>query len=121
MLVTGIDPYTGRKLTDWEIAQAKSLAISTAVAPAYQAVVLGMLASKIENYVPCGQIGGDIYQNTTKLLPEVLGRVWREADVGLIGDMSRAKQSGTKLLYSNDGLLYITTDHYKTMHFIGSY
>ncbi|MBP2100768.1 T7SS effector LXG polymorphic toxin [Enterococcus rivorum] len=50
MVATGIDPYTGRKLTDWEIAQAKSLAISTAVAPAYQAVVLGMLAPKIENY-----------------------------------------------------------------------
>lgn len=75
----------------------------------------------LENYVPGGQIGGDIYQNTTKLLPEVPGRVWREADVGLIGDMSRAKQPGTRLLYSNDGLLYITTDHYKTMHFIGNY
>ncbi|EAC3173225.1 ribonuclease [Listeria monocytogenes] len=75
----------------------------------------------LENYVPGGQIGGDIYQNSTKLLPEVSGRVWREADVGLIGDMSRAKQAGTRLLYSNDGLLYITTDHYKTMHFIGNY
>ncbi|MGY3778483.1 ribonuclease domain-containing protein [Isobaculum melis] len=75
----------------------------------------------LENYVPGGQIGGDIYQNSTKLLPEVPGRVWREADVGLIGDLSRAKQPGTRLLYSNDGLLYITTDHYKTMHFIGNY
>ena len=75
----------------------------------------------LENYVPGGQIGGDIYQNSTKLLPEVPGRVWREADVGLIGDMSRAKQPGTRLLYSNDGLLYITTDHYKTVHFIGNY
>lgn len=75
----------------------------------------------LENYVPGGQIGGDIYQNTTKLLPESTGRVWREADVGLIGDMSRAKQAGTRLLYSNDGLLYITTDHYKTVQFIGNY
>ncbi|WYJ86236.1 hypothetical protein A5866_001314 [Enterococcus sp. 12C11_DIV0727] len=75
----------------------------------------------LENYVSGGQIGGDVYQNSTKILPEVPGRVWREADVGLIGDMSRAKQPGTRLLYSNDGLLYITTDHYKTMHFIGNY
>ncbi|PLS38035.1 hypothetical protein CYV26_04725 [Carnobacterium maltaromaticum] len=75
----------------------------------------------LENYVSGGQIGGDIYQNTTKLLPDSPGRVWREADVGIVGDMSRAKQPGTRLLYSNDGLLYITTDHYNTMHFIGNY
>lgn len=75
----------------------------------------------LENYVPGGQIGGDIYKNTTKILPDSPNRIWREADVGLIGDMSRAKQPGTRLLYSNDGLMYITTDHYKTVHFIGNY
>jgi len=75
----------------------------------------------LENYVPGGQIGGGIYKNTSKILPEIPGRIWREADVGLVGTMSRAKQPGTRLLYSSDGLLYITNDHYKTVHFIGTY
>ncbi|HFC5884800.1 TPA: hypothetical protein ACJJ3Q_000544 [Neisseria meningitidis] len=38
--------------------------------------------------------------------------MWYEANIGLINTMSRSNQAGTRLLYSNDGLLYITTDHY---------
>lgn len=41
------------------------------------------------------------------------------ADVGLKNTISRSKQLGTRLLYSNDGLLYITTDHYQSVTFIG--
>ena len=41
------------------------------------------------------------------------------ADVGLKNTISRSKQPGTRLLYSNDGLLYITTDHYQSVTFIG--
>ncbi len=40
------------------------------------------------------------------------GRVWREVDAGLSNTMSRAKQPGIRLLYSNHGLLYVTADHY---------
>ena len=49
------------------------------------------------------------------------GRVWYEADIGMSNTMSRRNQSGTRLLYSNDGLLYITTDHYKTVTNIGTW
>ncbi|WP_268746097.1 ribonuclease domain-containing protein [Geobacillus sp. FSL W8-0032] len=79
------------------------------------------LGKALHNYVPGGQIGGDIFKNTSNLLPNTEGRVWYEADVGLSNTMSRSKQPGTRLLYSNDGLMYITTDHYKTVHFIGTY
>lgn len=75
----------------------------------------------LNNKVPGGQIGGDVFQNTTKVLPDAPGRVWHEADIGLSNTMSRAKQPGTRLLYSNDGLLYISVDHYKTVHAIGTY
>ncbi|EOU3146980.1 VENN motif pre-toxin domain-containing protein, partial [Yersinia enterocolitica] len=82
----------------------------------------GWTASKaLGNYVPGGQIGGDIFENTTHVLPSIQGRVWYEADVGLANTVSRAKQDGTRLLYSNDGLLYITTDHYKTVAPVGTW
>jgi filamentous hemagglutinin len=71
------------------------------------------------NYVPGGQLGGDIYKNTTNVFPSAPGRIWYEADIGLVNTVSRAKQAGTRLVYSNDGLLYITTDHYKTAMPIG--
>jgi len=70
---------------------------------------------------PEKQIGGDIFENTTKVLPSEEGRIWYEADVGLSNTISRAKQNGTRLLYSNDGLLYITVDHYETVTPIGTW
>ncbi|MFO6497606.1 T7SS effector LXG polymorphic toxin [Bacillus sp. z60-11] len=75
----------------------------------------------LNNYVSGGQIGGDIFKNTANVLPKAPGRVWYEADVGLSNTMSRSKQAGTRLLYSNDGKMYITTDHYKTVHYIGTF
>ena len=67
------------------------------------------------------QIGGDIYRNEQQLLPTSDGRVWFEADVGINNQISRNKQPGTRLLYSNDGLLFITTDHYKSFKEIGKW
>jgi RHS repeat-associated protein len=75
----------------------------------------------LNNYVPGGQIGGNIYKNTTRQLPNANGRRWFEADIGLTNTMGRNKQPGTRLLYSNDGLLYITPNHYETMIFLGRY
>ncbi|WP_255473057.1 ribonuclease domain-containing protein [Rummeliibacillus sp. SL167] len=75
----------------------------------------------LNNYVSGGQLGGDVFKNTTNVLPNAPGRVWYEADVGLNNTMARSKQPGSRLLYSNDGQMYITTDHYKTVHFIGTY
>ncbi|QHF53740.1 guanine-specific ribonuclease N1 and T1 [Pseudomonas sp. S49] len=35
--------------------------------------------------------------------------------------MSRSNQPGTRLLYSDDGLLYIISDHYETVNSIGKW
>ncbi|EPB2251294.1 VENN motif pre-toxin domain-containing protein, partial [Citrobacter youngae] len=85
-----------------------------------QAMTNGWKPGKaLNNTNPGGQIGGDIFQNSTNILPSSAGRVWREADIGINNTMSRSNQPGTRLLYSNDGLLYITTDHYETATSIG--
>jgi filamentous hemagglutinin len=73
------------------------------------------------NSVADGQIGGDIFENSTGVLPSAPGRVWYEADIGLTNTMSRSNQPGTRLLYSSDGLLYGTADHYETVFFIGKW
>jgi ribonuclease len=56
-------------------------------------------------------IGGDIFTNAQKLLPVAKGRVWYEADFEYTCGTRNAK----RILYSNDALIYITTDHYKTV------
>lgn len=87
-----------------------------------QAVQAGWKPGKaLENSVPGGQLGGDIFQNTTGVLPSAPGRIWYEADIGLTGTMSRANQPGTRLLYSSDGHLYVTPDHYNTVLPIGTW
>lgn len=60
-----------------------------------------------------------MYFNDTNVLPSAHGRTWYEADVGLNNTMSRSNQPGTRLLYSDDGLLHITCDHYETVTPIG--
>ncbi|MNX88188.1 Ribonuclease [compost metagenome] len=75
----------------------------------------------LSNSVPNGQIGGNVFHNTTNVLPSAPGRTWFEADIGINNIMSRSNQAGTRLLYSNDGLLYITTDHYKSVAPIGTW
>jgi filamentous hemagglutinin len=75
----------------------------------------------VNNYVAGGQIGGDVFRNSDGLLPLAPGRTWYEADIGLSNIMARGNtaQPASRLLYSSDGLLYVTSDHYQTMIPIG--
>lgn len=55
-------------------------------------------------------IGGDRFGNREGLLPEADGRKWFECDVNYEGGFRNAE----RLVFSNDGLIYYTKDHYKT-------
>lgn len=55
-------------------------------------------------------IGGDKFGNYEGLLPDAPGRKWRECDIGYEGGYRGAE----RILYSNDGLIYYTDDHYET-------
>ncbi len=122
--------YAGLKL-DLKTTQAANEAVDSLRATGQlpsnyitkgQAYQQGWQESKaVNNYVPGGQIGGDVFRNGEGLLPSAVGRTWYEADIGLSNSMSRgnAAQPASRLLYSSDGLLYVTPDHYKTMVPIG--
>ncbi|NLO22275.1 MAG: ribonuclease [Syntrophomonadaceae bacterium] len=55
-------------------------------------------------------IGGDIFGNREGKLPNAQGRIWYECDVNYDGGFRGAE----RLVFSNDGLIYYTQDHYKT-------
>ncbi len=64
----------------------------------------------LNDVLPEAVIGGDIYLNDDKKLPEAVGRTWYEADINYNGGY-RNKE---RILYSNDGLVFVTYDHYHT-------
>lgn len=55
-------------------------------------------------------IGGDRFYNREKLLPDEKGRKWYECDIDYQGGRRGAK----RLVFSNDGLIYYTDDHYES-------
>lgn len=59
---------------------------------------------------PGRAIGGDNFGNREKRLPEAAGRRWREADL----DYACGRRGPKRLVWSNDGLIFITVDHYAT-------
>lgn len=55
-------------------------------------------------------IGGDTFGNREGLLPKAEGRKYYECDVSYEGGF----RGSERIVYSNDGLIYYTKDHYKT-------
>ena len=51
-----------------------------------------------------------IYRNDDNHLPQIPGRIWYEADIHYYS----GRRNGHRLLWSNDGLLFVTYDHYET-------
>jgi len=74
-----------------------------------EANALGWEGGSLESYAPGKCIGGDRFGNYEGLLPEKDGRTWTECDVGTLGASSRGAE---RIVFSNDGLVYYTADHY---------
>ena len=55
-------------------------------------------------------IGGDRFGNYEGLLPEAKGRKWTECDIDFDGSFRGAE----RIVFSNDGLIYYTGDHYES-------
>lgn len=59
---------------------------------------------------PGMSIGGDHFGNYEGLLPEAPGRKYTECDVNYDGGSRGAE----RIIFSNDGLIYYTGDHYES-------
>lgn len=63
-------------------------------------------------YVPGKMITFGEYDNENGHLPEAEGRVWYEADINYY----EGKRNKHRILWSNDGLIFVTYDHYETFY-----
>ena len=76
-----------------------------------QAEALGWSGGSLEPYAPGKCIGGMKFGNYEGLLPEAPGRTWTECDIGTLG---KSKRGAKRIVFSNDGLIYYTDDHYES-------
>ena len=71
----------------------------------------GWIGGSLEPYAPGHLIGGDRFGNYEELLPLRKGRTYRECDIGTYKADSRGAR---RIVYSDDGLIYYTDDHYSS-------
>lgn len=80
-----------------------------------EAKKLGWEGGSLEPYAPGHSIGGDRFGNYEGLLPEAEGRRYTECDIDTMGRSSRGAK---RIVFSNDGLIYYTGDHYKSFELL---
>lgn len=64
----------------------------------------------LDEVAPGMSIGGDYYGNYEGVLPDEPGREYHECDI----DYESGNRNGKRIVYSNDGNIYYTEDHYKS-------
>ncbi len=72
---------------------------------------LGWEGGSLEPYAPGMCIGGDRFGNYEGNLPEKDGRTYYECDINTLGADRRGAE---RIVFSDDGLIYYTADHYET-------
>ena len=80
-----------------------------------EARAAGWEGGSLERYCPGKCIGGDRFGNREGLLPSAKGRVWTECDINTLGKRSRGAE---RMVFSNDGLIYYTGDHYESFELL---
>lgn len=80
-----------------------------------QAQALGWPGGSLEPYAPGKSIGGDYFGNYEGTLPSASGRSYHECDIGTMGANSRGAK---RIVFSNDGLIYYTEDHYENFELL---
>lgn len=66
----------------------------------------------VASKAPGKMVFGGIYENDDGHLPSAPGRIWYEADINYY----EGRRNKHRILFSNDGLIFVTYDHYLTFY-----
>ena len=81
-----------------------------------EAQAAGWSGGNVDRYTGEGTaIGGDRFGNREGLLPKAQGRQYTECDIDTVGKDARGAK---RIIFSNDGLIYFTDDHYNTFQLL---
>jgi hypothetical protein len=97
---------------DGFVETVQSLRTANRLPPRYitknQAKAHGWRGGGLCTIWPGHVIGGDNFHNFGTALPAAPGRIYREADL----DSDCRSRGPKRLIFSNDGRIYVTVDHY---------
>lgn len=104
-----LTPY-GTAGADWFVKYLKELPDNYLTG--YDAELMGWdrRRGNLAEVLPGCQIFGGVYKNRNGHLPQKDGRIWYEADL----NYTRGYRNDERLVFSNDGLIFATFDHYET-------
>lgn len=80
-----------------------------------EAEKLGWKGGSLEPFAPGKCIGGSRFGNYEELLPQKKGRSYTECDIDTLG---ADKRGAKRIVFSNDGLIYYTEDHYESFELL---
>ncbi len=80
-----------------------------------EAEALGWPGGDLEPYAPGKCIGGSRFGNYEGILPAKEGRSYTECDIDTLG---KNKRGAKRIVFSNDGLIYYTEDHYESFELL---
>jgi hypothetical protein len=102
----------GLREVDAFVETVQSLRTANRLPPQYvtkdQARARGWRGGGLCALWPGHAIGGDVFHNSGGSLPAMPGRRYREADL----DSDCRSRGPRRLVFSNDGRIYVTLDHY---------
>lgn len=75
----------------------------------------GWKSGPLDKILPGMAIGGSRFGNHEGLLPEKKGRTYTECDIDTLG---KKKRGSKRIVFSNDGLIYYTEDHYESFELL---
>ena len=70
------------------------------------------IGDKPSKFAPGKMLGGSIYNNDERKLPDKVGRIWREGDI----NYTPGKRNRHRIFWSNDGLIFVSYDHGHTFY-----
>lgn len=80
-----------------------------------EAEAAGWNGGSLDRVLPGMCIGGDYFGNYEGQLPRAKGRKWMKCDINTLGKRSRGAE---RIIFSNDGLIYYTPDHYESFELL---
>ncbi len=110
-IVAGNATNNGEDGADWHLKYFGSLPEYYITATELEA--LGWRSGKNPSkYAPGKMFTAGVYFNDDGHLPQKIGRIWYEADI----NYTPGRRNRHRIVWSNDGLIFVTYDHYVTFY-----
>lgn len=107
-------PYSDRESVAEYLYRYRELPVNYITKKEAEALGWSQSEGNLWEVAPGKSIGGDVFGNYEGRLPRKNGRKYFECDIGYEGGRRNAK----RIVYSDDGLIYYTEDHYETFELL---